>query len=276
MKKLLILLFILFLSACSADEQRVEEMIDRMAASEELSEILAFGFVTEIENDGTNVLYDLHLTVEDTYDDMTYTEQKEVFEKIISFLETESGNAAGDLDCGEDYTCDLRSLELSTFTSENEYSIEYGPSVSAISKNGEPYKDDAEIAADEAAEQDTDAVTESSNEEAANTSGSTETESTDTETFAAAASYPDTDFSTADGEDWVQLSDDEKYLMVSQAIDTFNSSGKFVITEGPEWFLDALNAFYGDGTTSEDQAVSAEKVSDVMLLSGLAGGVFVE
>ncbi|WP_197205037.1 hypothetical protein [Cytobacillus firmus] len=100
--------------------------------------------------------------------------------------------------------------------------------------------------------------------------------STDTETFAAAASYPDTDFSTADGEDWVQLSDNEKYLMVSQAIDTFNSSGKFVITEVPEWFLDALNAFYGDGNTSEDQAVSAEKVSNVMLLSGLAGGVFVE
>ncbi|SUV10551.1 Uncharacterised protein [Cytobacillus firmus] len=96
-----------------------------------------------------------------------------------------------------------------------------------------------------AAEQDTDAVTESSTEEAANTSGTTETESTDTETFAETASYPDTDFSTADGEDWVQLSDDEKYLMVSQAIDTFNSSGKFVITEGPEWFLDALNAFYG-------------------------------
>ncbi|WP_139293245.1 hypothetical protein, partial [Mycobacterium tuberculosis] len=63
MKKLVILFLIIFLSACSADEQRVEEMIDRMAASEELSEILSFGYVIEIENDGTNVLYDLHLTV---------------------------------------------------------------------------------------------------------------------------------------------------------------------------------------------------------------------
>ncbi|WP_264739704.1 hypothetical protein [Cytobacillus firmus] len=58
-----------------------------MAASEELSEILSFGYVIEIENDGTNVLYDLHLTVEDTYDAMTYSEQKEIFEKVISYLE---------------------------------------------------------------------------------------------------------------------------------------------------------------------------------------------
>ncbi|EFV78264.1 hypothetical protein AADC60_25015 [Cytobacillus pseudoceanisediminis] len=271
MKKLVILFLIIFLSACSADEQRVEEMIDRMAASEELSEILSFGYVIEIENDGTNVLYDLHLTVEDTYDAMTYSEQKEIFEKVISYLENETESASGDLDCGEDYTCSIRNLELSTYSSENEYLIEYGPSVYAISKNGEPYEDETEVAAEEPAEQSADAVTESGDEAEVADSGSTETDS-----FIETASYPDTDFSTADGEDWVQLTDDEKYSMVSQAMDTFNSSGKFVITEGPEWFLDALNAFYGDGTTAEDQAVSAEKVSDVMLMSGLAGGVFVE
>ncbi|WJV30844.1 hypothetical protein QTG56_07425 [Rossellomorea sp. AcN35-11] len=113
-------------------------------------------------------------------------------------------------------------------------------------------------------------VAETTEETEASTESSGEAETT------AYTYIADVDFSTADGEDWVLLSEQEKISMITDAIDSFNSSGRFTIIEGPYWFVDSLNAFYGDGTTAEDQAVSHEKVSDVMLMSGLAGGVFVE
>lgn len=253
------------LAGCGGpDEEKVETMIDELKSVEGLSDIIRFGFALEDDRNEKDVVYDIHITVKDSFNELTYSDQRGVFEDIIFSIEEKGQDVSGgDLDCGEDYTCTIGELELST--DENEYAIAYSPSFNTITLNGETYEEqESEPEEDYETDSDSVEVTETSNESSEETETAVLTDSTDM------------DFSTANGEDWVLLLESEKISMITSAIESFNSSGRFTVTEGPGWFVDSLNAFYGDGTTADDQAVSHEKVSDVMLMSGLAGGVFVE
>ena len=272
MKKLiyscLSIIVMIVLAGCSEpDEEKVETMIDDLGAVEGLSDIIMFGFALEDDRNEKSIVYDIHITVEDSFNELTYSEQRGVFEDIISSIEEKGQDVSGgNLDCGEDYTCTIGELELST--DENEYAIDYSPSFNTITLNGETYEEqEPEPEDDYETDSDSTEVTETSTESSEEAETTAFTDTTDTS---------DVDFSTADGEDWVLLSESENISMITTAIESFNSSGRFTIIEGPGWFVDALNAFYGDGTTADDQSVSHEKVSDVMLMSGLAGGVFVE
>ena len=257
------------LSGCGGpDDKKVDTMIDELESVEGLSDIITFGFALEDDRNDKEVVYDIHITVEDSFSELTYSEQRGVFENIISSIEEKGQNVSrGDVDCGEGYTCTIGELELST--DEEEYAIDYSPSFTTITLNGEPYEE-KETEPEEEYATDSAEVTETSTESSEEVETTAFTDTSDT------SDTSDVDFSTANGEDWVLLSESEKISMITTAIESFNSSGRFTITEGPGWFIDSLNAFYGDGTTADDQAVSHEKVSDVMLMSGLAGGVFVE
>ena len=274
MKKLiyscLSIVVMMVLSGCGGpDDKKVDAMIDELESVEGLSDIITFGFALEDDRNEKEVVYDIHITVEDSFSELTYNEQRGVFENIISSIEEKEQNVSdGDVDCGEGYTCTIGELELST--DEEEYAIDYSPSFTTITLNGEPYEEQENEPEEELATDSTEVTDTSTEVTERSTDSSEEAETT------AFTDTTDVDFSSASGEDWVVLSESEKISMITDAIESFNSSGRFTITEGSDWFVDALNAFYGDGTTAEDQAVSHEKVSDVMLMSGLAGGVFVE
>jgi len=172
---------------------------------------------------------------------------------------------SGDIDCGEGWTCTIEHLTINTIDyngdDEHEYEIEYAMGTSTITKDGELYEEENEV--DSTEEPEEVAVEEIEPVEEVEVDLSDDT-----------SSDINTDFTSATGKDWVQYSYDQKYEMVSNVIDTFEANGDYSISVGPEWFIDAIDAFYGDGTTVEDQTVSYEKVSDVMLMSGVGGGVF--
>ncbi|MEY8742800.1 hypothetical protein AB9M62_25385 [Bacillales bacterium AN1005] len=71
-----------------------------------------------------------------------------------------------------------------------------------------------------------------------------------------------------DGYDWLELSGDEKYKIVYSIIHLMEERGATVLT-GPDYFIEALDAFYGDSYTN------SEKVSDMMVLTGVWGEVLV-
>lgn len=76
----------------------------------------------------------------------------------------------------------------------------------------------------------------------------------------------DVNIGTATGNDWVDLSDDEKYSMIDNAITALKDNG-FTVSADADWFIDALDAFY------TDDSVMSQKVNEVMAMSGAAGGV---
>lgn len=92
-----------------------------------------------------------------------------------------------------------------------------------------------------------------------------EEEPTYTETY----SEPDLNLSTANGYDWVLMTDSQKYTMASEALYNLESNG-ITSLEGPYWFIDSLNAFYGVDETN------STLVTEIMVLSGFAGQVFIE
>jgi hypothetical protein len=74
---------------------------------------------------------------------------------------------------------------------------------------------------------------------------------------------------TTDGYDWVQLENSQKVEMVSSVLFSLKSKG-YTISEGPEWFIEALDAFYGDDATN------SMKITEAMAMSGGGGGVIIK
>lgn len=72
----------------------------------------------------------------------------------------------------------------------------------------------------------------------------------------------------ATGADWAGYTFDEKFIAVETILESMKAGGT-TITEDRYWFIEALNAYYGDGKDPGDR----EKIVDMILLSGIAGGV---
>ncbi|WP_423249709.1 hypothetical protein [Bacillus cereus] len=68
------------------------------------------------------------------------------------------------------------------------------------------------------------------------------------------------------GEAWLKLSEAEKRTLTNRLISNWKSNG-YTVTVGADWFIGALDAFYGTPETN------VNTIGDAMSLSGVAGGV---
>lgn len=68
------------------------------------------------------------------------------------------------------------------------------------------------------------------------------------------------------GEAWLKLSEAEKRTLTNRLISNWKSNG-YTVTVGADWFIGALDAFYGTPETN------VNTIGDAMTLSGVAGGV---
>ncbi|WJV30845.1 hypothetical protein QTG56_07430 [Rossellomorea sp. AcN35-11] len=83
------------LAGCSGpDEEKVETMIDELESVEGLSDIITFGFALEDDRNEKDVVYDIHITVDDSFNELGYNEQRGVFENIISSIEEKGQNVS--------------------------------------------------------------------------------------------------------------------------------------------------------------------------------------
>ncbi|MBX9970698.1 hypothetical protein H7K06_24515 [Priestia aryabhattai] len=73
---------------------------------------------------------------------------------------------------------------------------------------------------------------------------------------------------TADGDNWNLLTSSQKTEMIEKEISNLESTGGSALEE-PQWFIDALDAYYGDPATNPT------KVTEIFTLSGKAGGVLI-
>ncbi|ARO65465.1 Uncharacterized protein B5E39_3129 [Bacillus cereus] len=68
------------------------------------------------------------------------------------------------------------------------------------------------------------------------------------------------------GEAWLKLSEAEKRTLTNRLISNWKSNG-YTVTVDADWFIGALDAFYGTPETN------VNTIADAMTLSGVAGGV---
>ncbi|MGG0150694.1 hypothetical protein [Bacillus mycoides] len=71
------------------------------------------------------------------------------------------------------------------------------------------------------------------------------------------------------GEAWLKLSEAEKRTLTNRLISNWKSNG-YTVTVGADWFIGALDAFYGSPETN------VNTIADAMTLSGVAGGVVIK
>ncbi|WP_088293979.1 hypothetical protein [Bacillus mycoides] len=71
------------------------------------------------------------------------------------------------------------------------------------------------------------------------------------------------------GEAWLKLSEVEKRTLTNRLINNWKSNG-YTVTVGTDWFIGALDSFYGTPETN------VNTIADAMTLSGVAGGVVIK
>ncbi|MBY0600179.1 hypothetical protein [Bacillus bingmayongensis] len=70
----------------------------------------------------------------------------------------------------------------------------------------------------------------------------------------------------SNGEAWLKLSKSEKQALTNRLLNNWKNNG-YTVTADADWFIDALDAFYGTPQTN------INTIADAMTLSGVAGGV---
>lgn len=99
---------------------------------------------------------------------------------------------------------------------------------------------------------------------------STENNSNSNSTTTNKAGKSDIDFRSADGNVWLNLSPTEKTEMIEDVIVAIKIAHNDEVTVGPEYFVEALDAFYG-GTEENKQSVV-----EMVVLTGASGGVIIQ
>jgi hypothetical protein len=102
-----------------------------------------------------------------------------------------------------------------------------------------------------------------------NSGKAVESESNSTNTYDSSTSSSSSESKTAGettGYDWKTMTSSEKYGLVSGVITAWKNNNS-TVTEGPSWFIEALDAFYGS------EATDSTNVAEAMSLCGVSGGV---
>ncbi|MGX1195926.1 membrane lipoprotein lipid attachment site-containing protein [Metabacillus sp. SLBN-84] len=253
MKKILLgISMVVLLSGCGIDESQLEKMMTIMSEDKVMLEHLSsLSYDISAETDYED---DLTAAVSDSFDSLSPKEQNNYVDHMNEIALKYNGDPKdGSFFCGEDYECYIGDIEIKT--ENHTYTKRYSEDESMsplLYKNDEPIYDASQkdgIPVTEAEE-----VTETDEEEVIE------------EPVEVTEDDNAPDLSTADGSDWVTLTSDEKTSLVSEALTNIRSHGT-VVNADADWFVEALDAFYGDEMTN------STLVKEAIALSGVGGGV---
>ncbi|WP_251554623.1 hypothetical protein [Neobacillus muris] len=193
--------------------------------------------------------YDIEGDLDASFDTLSKKEQYDFFAHAVEVIRETNKKNGGELECGK-YTCFIYALNLKTDSEEYEMTYSYEGEKEHLFVGGHYGK---EYLAD---------GSEYMSPNAASNAGTTSASAT-------AEPVINSDPSTATGVDWMQMSSHQKSEVVSSVISSLESKG-YTILEGPDWFIDSLDAYYGDPATNTTTVV------EIIAMSGVAGGVILE
>ncbi|OAH53881.1 hypothetical protein AWH48_11465 [Domibacillus aminovorans] len=280
MKKLLYVLTfvvgIFTLTGCgdSFTTSNLDKMISAASSNDDLDSYLLSVKYNETERaepeEDPYYWYDINGELKDSFDELSKKEQLQFFGKIVELMQKNGGEIIEESEffCGEDIECNIGHIYLKT--SKHTYGVEYYSYTSSdlLFIDDQIVYDatakDGKYIAPGTIEEEVSTVTDTtSSEEDTNTTTSSESAgSTDV------IEVGGTDVREATGAEWAELSFDDKFIMVQIIIESMESGGT-TVTADAYWFIEALNAFYGDG----QDITASEKIIDIMTMSGVAGGV---
>lgn len=229
--------------AAVSTEKQVQKLIEPLTSNENLSKYLTkVTYEKEINySNDINLHYNILGTLNDSFEDLSIVEKYNFFTSVTEIIRNANEKNLGKLSCTKDFNCDLYYVQFTT--SKQNYKMIYKNSIGLQADNGEQT-----IYIGDYNEYD-------SKGHLVNTNNSSSESSTS-----------ETNTSTSDGDDWVKMDASQKYNIVSSVLTSLKSKG-YTILEDTDWFVDALNAFYGENVTN------STKVTEAITLAGFGGKV---
>ncbi|MFV1022365.1 hypothetical protein JOY40_26085 [Bacillus tropicus] len=191
--------------------------------------------------DDINLHYNIVGTLNDSFGDLSEKEQYDFFASVTEIIRNVNKENRGKLSCSKDFLCDIYYVQ---FTTSNQKYKMYYKDLNDI----ETVKKEQTLVIGDKYEYDSKGIR-------VNDKNSTSDSSTS-----------GTNISTKDGNDWVNMDGSQKFNTVTSVLSSLKSNG-YTISEGSDWFVDALNAFYGENETN------STKVTEAIILAGFGGKV---
>ncbi|MDR7074167.1 hypothetical protein [Fictibacillus barbaricus] len=246
---------VIMLSGCGVEDSQINKMLNIMAEDTELTEHLSSLKFSLFEENGYED--DIKGKLSSSFDSLSPKEQNKFFNRINEIAAKNNGDPDdGSFFCGKNYECTINNIVLKT--KKHTYSQRYSEGNDMVAAL---YKDDQLIY--DPNEEDKQPVTETAPIEEVD---ETADEDVIEEPIEETQEVTTIDLHSADGNDWITLTSAEKINLINEALTNIKSHGT-VVTAEPQWFVEALDAFYGDEMTNSTH------VTEAIAMSGVAGGV---
>ncbi|OXL97088.1 hypothetical protein [Bacillus sp. KbaB1] len=231
-------------------EKQLQKSIDALKSDENVVKYLSdVQYEKTEDSDDVNLYYNIVGKLNDSFDSLSRKEQYDFFARITDIIRGMYKDNNGKLSCdSNDYLCEIWSVELAT--SKEKYTM--------------LYKDKIDYKLDKSEQ-----TLRVGNSLEYGSNGYPVPDEEDTTDSDIGNSTPSTNLSTADGDDWMQMSSSQKSEMVSTVLSNLKRKG-YTISEGSTWFVDALDAFYGDKSTN------STKVTEAIVMAGVGGQVIIK
>ncbi|MFB6649249.1 hypothetical protein [Bacillus toyonensis] len=229
--------------AAVSTEKQVQKLIEPITSNENLKKYLTNVTYEKdsYESDDINIFYNIIGILNDSFEDLSIKEKYNFMASVTEIIRNVNKDNFGKLSCAKGFNCDLYYVEFTT--SKEKYKMYYKNVIDL-----ETLDKEQTIFIGDYSEYDSKGVWIN------NDNSSSESSTSETNT------------STSDGNDWVNMNDSQKYNIVSSVLSSLKSKG-YTISEDMDWFVDALNAFYGENETN------STKVTEAITLAGFGGKV---
>ncbi|HFT5903641.1 TPA: hypothetical protein ACGSMF_004815 [Bacillus cereus] len=227
-------------------EKQVQKSIESLKSDEVLTKYLMnVKYEKDVDSDDTNLHYNILGTLNDSFEELKEAEQFAFISHSIDKIHEVNKENNGDLSCGRLFLCDIWYVEFST--SKEKYRMFYeDPNINNM--NGE----ERTLVVGDRFEFNSKGILVIDRKDNSINSSTTKANS-----------------STKDGNDWLEMGDSQKYSTVTTILTSLKSNG-YTVLENADWFVDALNAFYGVDATN------GTKITEAIILAGLAGKVITQ
>ncbi|WP_234816627.1 hypothetical protein [Bacillus mycoides] len=224
-------------------EKQVQKSIEPLNSDERLLKYLSnVKYEKDIHSDDTNLHYNIVGTLDDSFEELKKEEQFAFIAHAIDKMREVNKDNSGNLSCERLFLCDIWYVEFST--SKNQYMMFYeDQTINNTNEKGRT------LVVGDRFEFNSKGIL--VNDEKNNTDNSSTSE---------------TNTSTNDGNDWLKMDDSQKNNTVTSVLSSLKSKG-YTISADTGWFVDALNAFYGENETN------STKVTEAITLAGFGGKV---
>ncbi|MCK1999789.1 hypothetical protein MZM54_00145 [[Brevibacterium] frigoritolerans] len=259
---LLVFTMVFILSGCGFTTENFDEVIKEASDSKELSKYLLSIDYKLIESsepgdDKEYYWYDITGKLDNNFDKLSKKDQHQFFKVIFNIVQKNGGTPSeeGEFYCGKDVECQIGHIDLKT--SKHIYGVEYSNNYSSPSllfiDNEIVYDEDAKdgVYVDPLKKHKTSAADDE------------KTSVVDDE---------NSDLGTANGSDWVEYDEDHKYYMVNKALKNISYGGRMSVEFDIDWFIEALDSYYGNGDSEE----ADDLIVEILSMSGVAGGLIKE